>query len=36
VRELRINIQNELRIVDASRDFIFFKKNEHQQLHART
>jgi hypothetical protein len=36
VRELRINIQNELRIVDASRDFIFFKKNEHQQLHAST
>ena len=36
VRELRINIQNELRIADASQDFIFFKEHEHQQLHART
>ncbi len=36
VRELRINIQNELRIAEDSQDLKFFKEHGYQQLHAKT
>jgi hypothetical protein len=36
VRELRIQIQNELRVVGSSPDEYFFKEQKHSQLYAKT
>jgi len=36
VRELRIKIQNELRIAEASSDPQILKEQEQQRLHAKT